>query len=73
MEVIKKGTGVYCECTGHTGHGGLGCGAILAVNPAKDLFRVTSMVPGGDVNKAFKCPECGTTSDFETNQVKIDA
>ncbi len=68
-KVIKKGEGIVVRCTGEQGHGGNGCGAILSVTP-EDLFTVTSLADPSSNNKAFRCPQCNTTSDLELNRVK---
>lgn len=67
-KVVKRGKGILVECTGHMGHGGNGCGAIISLTP-KDLFTVSSLADPSCQNQAFKCPECGVTSDLETNRV----
>lgn len=67
-KVIKPGKGILVKCTGHLGHGGNGCGATISL-VAKDLFNVHSLATLEE-NKAFRCPNCGVTSDLETNRVK---
>lgn len=64
MKVVKKGHGgKLMKCTGHMGHGGTGCGAILAVQQS-DLFEVGSLADPSSRNEAYRCPDCGAISDF---------
>ena len=71
--VIKRGKGIRVRCSGdermidakNTG----GCGAILSLAPS-DIFNISSMVPGGKVSQAFRCPQCGEVSDLNSNRVK---
>jgi hypothetical protein len=68
-KVIFPGDGILVICTGHIGHGGNGCGATISLEP-KDLFTVGSLADPSDRNQAFRCPQCGVTSDLKINRVK---
>ena len=58
----QKGWITEAHCTGNWNGGG-GCGALLLVEP-DDVFITENHTQGNDVIVTFRCPDCGSTTDF---------